>query len=119
MKRTRFQPGEVRVVEQDQTATVPCSRLPDLPGAALHRMLNGQHWAVTHEHSGLAICALLTERQARRLMRLLTGQNFDRPREDVIRDDRLTADVLGYASQVEGTHLYTRQADGSWVFTLS
>ncbi|GAA5533823.1 hypothetical protein [Deinococcus aluminii] len=117
MSRTRFRPGEVRVVEAEQAATVPCFRLPDLPGAALHRMLTTPDWAITHEKSGLAIRALLTERQARRLMRLLAGHNFDRPRDEVIRDEGLTADVLGYASQVCGEHLYVRRQDGSWTFS--
>lgn len=99
-------------------ATVPCVRLPTLPGAALHCMLKpDQGWAVTHEPSGIAIRALIpNERAGHRLMRLLAeaGHAFDRPRDEVVRDDRLTADVLGFAADVCGEHLYSRTPDGSW-----
>lgn len=116
---SRFIPGEVRAVQGDQTQTVPCVRLADLPGAALHRMLDHAGWALTHERSGLAIRALLpTERVGRRLMRRLAGHNFDREQAEVIRDERLTADVLGHASQLTGEQLYAHNPDGTWTLTF-
>jgi hypothetical protein len=118
--RVRYQPGTVRVIEGEREATVPCVRHPQLPGAALHRMLDGRHWALTHERSGLAIRAqLTTQRQGRQLMDLLAGHSFDRDQGAVIRNDRLTADLLGYASQVCGEHLYIRDADGTWTLNVN
>lgn len=113
--RPRLIPGAVRAVQGDQTQTVPCVRLADLTGDALHRMQGDAAWSITHERSGLTIRALLpTERIGRRLMGRLAGHTFDRDQAEVIRDERLTADVMGHASQLTGEQLYAHNPDGTW-----